>query len=299
MFFINPDISIVVPVYNSEKTLKALYFRLNTVMVELGLNFELILVDDHSGDSSFIVMEELRKVDNRVKIIKLAHNYGQHEATLCGLNYSRGEVVITMDDDLQHPPEEIPHLLAKLEAGHDVVFGVPIIKEHSWFKNIGSKLIDISLNIIVNKPKAVKVSSFRLLRRELVVKMLNEVKKENYLAALILNNALSPGVVLIKHEPRKWGKSNYNFIKSLKLASKLWLNYSLIPQKIINICWLIVLLLFISIKIKGILIPTNVIIGGISFIIILTISTFYFYRQLFNNNKVIYYEIAQIMLSDE
>jgi len=117
------DFSIVIPVYNSSKTMKELYERLKIVLDGLSDSREIIMVDDGSSDNSYEIIRTLRKKDKSVKIIRFRRNQGQHAATFCGLKHSKGDCVITIDDDLQHPPEEIPRLVEKLKEGYEVVIG--------------------------------------------------------------------------------------------------------------------------------------------------------------------------------
>src|SRR5438067_9358723 len=116
------SLSIVIPVYRSAEILSELYGRLKDTLVSIGVSFEIIFVDDSSPDVAWQVIQELASCDARVRGIKLTRNYGQHNALLCGIRAARNEVIVTMDDDLQHPPDEIPVLLDKLEEGHAVVY---------------------------------------------------------------------------------------------------------------------------------------------------------------------------------
>ena len=163
--------SVVVPVYNSEKSLEELYMRIKKVFEEnRNGEFELILVDDSSKDNSFSVMQKLHKKDKRVKAIQLAKNCGQHAALLCGFHYAVGDFVLTMDDDLQHPPEEIPKLIQYMDEhdGVDVVIGKYESKKHGIIRNMGTALSNMVSSYIFKKRKDLQLTSFRLMKKFVV-----------------------------------------------------------------------------------------------------------------------------------
>lgn len=206
--------SIVVPVYNSEQTLQELYARIKDVFeTTIHQEFELILVDDFSKDASYHVMESLHKKDNRVKIIQLARNCGQHNALLCGFSFVSGEFVVTMDDDLQHPPEEIEKLITHLNENDelDVVIGSYETKKHSWYRNIGSKLSNLMTSFTEKKGLDLKLTSFRLMRIEVVKSMLDihiATPRVGYLLLQVTNRIAN---VTVQHDERKVGRSQYTF----------------------------------------------------------------------------------------
>lgn len=230
-------ISVVIPVFNSASSLEELYTRLKRVLSQHCDDFELIMVDDCSRDSSFSLLQSLRSRDERVKIIRLSANSGQHNATLCGFNYCRGELVVTMDDDLQHPPEEIPVLMTKAREGFDVVFGIPQQKQHSFYRNWGSSLIDKCLGLIFPQSAHIKRSSFRILNKDLIKRILSQPRTPLYMAALILLNSVNPGDVEVRHESRKYGKSNYSMVRALNMARILLIYYSSLPLKLVRLLW--------------------------------------------------------------
>jgi len=228
-------ISIVIPVFNSENSLEELYLRLKEVLMLYCDDFEIIMVDDCSRDGSFKIMQSLRSRDQRVKIIRLGTNSGQHNATFCGFNYCQGDYVVTIDDDLQHPPEEIPVLLGKMEAGYDVVFGIPQQKQHSLYRNWGTILIDKWISLIFPQSVQIKRSSFRILNRKLIERILSRPRTPLYMAALILLNSSKPGNVEVRHENRKYGKSNYSIRKSIIMTRTLLIYHSCLPLKAVGL----------------------------------------------------------------
>lgn len=229
------DLSIVIPVYNSSEGLQELYNRVSKVLAFIDITYEIILIDDCSPDKSFEKMKELNKNDNKVKIIQLMRNFGQHTAIICGLNYSSGEFVITMDDDLQNPPEEIPNLLNEIKKGFDCVIGKPVDKKHAKYRNAGSYIIGKSYEKIFAKPPHIKMSSFRVLSRPLVNSIISYKTEHPMIDALILKNTNNISNIEVEHDYRKYGISNYSLKKSYKLAMDLLVNYSTIPLQFISL----------------------------------------------------------------
>jgi undecaprenyl-phosphate 4-deoxy-4-formamido-L-arabinose transferase len=160
-------VSVVVPVFNSEATLKELVERLKTTLSGHIEDFEVILVNDGSRDSSWKVITDLAGQSGNVHGINLMHNYGQHNALLAGIERARYDSIITIDDDLQHPPEEIPKLLEKLGEGFDVVYGKEINCIHSTWRNLGSKILKGSVRIVLGAKIAEQSSAFRAFRSQL------------------------------------------------------------------------------------------------------------------------------------
>lgn len=204
--------SVVVPVYNSEHTLQELYHRIKeTFENAIQQDFELILIDDSSKDKSWEVMELLHEKDKRVKIIELARNCGQHNAILCGFTFVSGDYIITMDDDLQHPPEEIVKLVKHMENRQsiDVVIGNYESKKHSWYRNIGSKAANLLMSFTENKRMNLQLTSFRLMKRDIVNAMLEihiSTPRIGYLLLLVTNRIEN---VTVHHDERKVGRSQY------------------------------------------------------------------------------------------
>ena len=160
--------SVVVPVYNSEHTLQELYTRLEKVFREvIKEEFELILVDDGSKDRSFEVMQELRAKDNRVRIIQMARNFGQHPALLCGFAHVKGDFVVTMDDDLQHQPEELPKMINVMRERDDVdaIIASYEGRQHGFIRKLGTKFSVWATSKMLGKDPDLQITSYRLIRR--------------------------------------------------------------------------------------------------------------------------------------
>lgn len=211
--------SIVIPVYNSEHTLQELYTRIkDTFENAIGQEFELVLIDDSSKDGSWQVMESLHEKDERVKIIQLARNCGQHNALLCGFTYAKGEFVVTMDDDLQHPPEEIEKLVNYLNENEklDAVVGDYETKKHSWYRNIGSKAANVLMSFTENKKMDLQLTSFRLMRAHVVKEMLDihiATPRIGYLLLQVTNRIEN---VSVHHDERKVGRSQYTLKRLMR-----------------------------------------------------------------------------------
>lgn len=229
--------SIVIPVYNSEKSLEILYQRIATVFDEkLKAPFELILVDDCSTDASYEVVRRLALVDSRVRGVQLAVNHGQQKAVLCGFHYVTGDYVITMDDDLQHPPEEIPVLISKIEESDDidVVIGIYDSKKHGPIRRFGSWLMDLSSDIIYKKPRDLQLTSFRLMRRY-VADNLNRISIScPTVGPLLLQTTKRIVNVRVRHDERQFGRSGYTFSKLVSAFYRNMITNSNLPLKLVQ-----------------------------------------------------------------
>lgn len=228
--------SVVVPVYNSEKSLGELYGRLSDMFQKEKESFELVLVDDSSKDRSYQVMKQLKNDNTNVTIIQMARNFGQHKATLCGMKYAKGEFIITMDDDLQHPPEEIPKLIKTMKENEniDVVIGMYDTKKHNLIRNFGTMCTNKLTSIIFHKDSNLKLTSFRLMRRNIVEGLLSFNLKNPRIGHMLLQISNKIVDVQIHHDTRQYGKSGYSFRKLIKDFINNILNNSDLPLKILG-----------------------------------------------------------------
>lgn len=227
-----PDIvSVVVPVFNSKNSLKELCYRIKDTIKSYDLDFEILFVDDGSIDGSYEKMKELYNTNDNIRIFKLKKNFGQQNALMCGLKFAKGKYVVTIDDDLQHPPEEIGKILYKLKEGYDVVYGIPEQKKHSFIRNIGSKMTDYLFEKMCRKPGNIRVSSFRVMSDSTVKRIISDKTPFVYISAMLFKANVKMGNVTVNHESRKEGRSNYNFFKLIKLFFKLYYYYSDTPLK--------------------------------------------------------------------
>lgn len=229
--------SVVVPVYNSEKSLEELYVRIKNTFDKLeGKDFELILVDDSSRDASFEVMTKLHQADSRVKAIQLAKNCGQHPALLCGFSYASGEYIITMDDDLQHPPEEIEKLIMYMEmnANVDVVIGKYESKKHGRIRNLGTAASNWVSSIIFNKPLDLQLTSFRLMKKFVVGNLCELHINIPRIGNMLLQVSNRIENVTVQHDERKYGKSGYAFFRLVKDLINNIITNSALPLVIVR-----------------------------------------------------------------
>jgi glycosyltransferase involved in cell wall biosynthesis len=222
-------VSVVVPVYNSESTLVPLVEQLVGLFHVRDQDFEIILINDCSQDRSWDVICRLAAKHDAVKGLDLMRNAGQHNALLCGVRAARYDVTVTMDDDLQHPPSEIPTLLDKLAEGHDVVYGAPRELPHGCWRNLASKLTKIGLSTAMGAETARHVSAFRVFRTDL--RQAFEVFRGSFVALDVL---LTWGTnrfahVFVRHEPRRVGKSNYTVRKLITQAVNMITGFSTLP----------------------------------------------------------------------
>jgi undecaprenyl-phosphate 4-deoxy-4-formamido-L-arabinose transferase len=228
------DLSVVIPIYRSGKTLGALVQRLVPVLQQTALGWELILVNDGSADDSWKVIQELQRASpGRVIAVDLMRNFGQHNAIMCGFRRSRGKFVVTMDDDLQNPPEEIPKLIEAItKSGHDLVYGTYSGKQHERWRNLGSSLVNSFYRLVFQS--RCTVTAFRIIRRELVESILSYNLNFTYIDGLLAWNTQRIGEVLVEHQPRTRGRSGYSIAKLLALAFNLFTNFSLLPLQIVS-----------------------------------------------------------------
>ena len=236
----SPEYSVVIPVYNSADSLNELYQRICRVFNEMQKTFEIIFVDDSSADMSWQIMKELKNNGEQIKIIQLMKNFGQHNAIICGLHHVSGKYVITMDDDLQNPPEEIPKLINKIDKGYDAVIGAPKRKQDSVLKNLGSFFIRYLNTRIFGKPKDLKLSSFRIMTREIADQIKILKTPYPYITGMMLSLTRNLANVTVQHDKRKHGSSTYTAAKLIKLAFNLIINYSSLPLKFLTYTGIIV-----------------------------------------------------------
>ena len=229
------NISVVIPVYKGQATLPRLVERLDKVLSGFSEKHEVILVNDDSPDQSWEVIQALSKSYAGVRGIDLMRNYGQHNATLCGVRQARYEVVVTMDDDLQHPPEEIHCLLEKLEEGFDVVYGVPRKRPHSWWRNIGSSLTKLIIAAAIGNTSMRDVSAFRVFRTNLRQAFDGFNNTDVMLDVLLSWGTTRFSATPVDEQPRDDGRSNYNISKLLRLSLIYLTNFSTKPLRFSNI----------------------------------------------------------------
>lgn len=227
----NPNASVIIPVYNGEDTIVQLTERLIKVLPGLFDAYEIILVDDCSPDGSWNVVKKLQQTyPGIVRAFHLARNFGQHNATLCGIRAARYEICITMDDDLQHPPEELPRLVEEYEKGYDVVYAVPKKLPHSWWRNLGSKMTKIILGKIMGIPIR-EIGAWRVFRTSLRDAFADYRGPEVYIDPLLSWGTKNFSHVYVEEDKREIGTSNYSFAKLVKASLLILTGYSTAPLR--------------------------------------------------------------------
>jgi len=227
-------LSIVVPVYRSEDILPSLVRRINEEMLKEGLTdkFELLLVNDASPDNSWSVICLLARQYPFIKGISLRRNAGQHNATMAGLNNASGEIIVIMDDDLQHPPSAIGKMIGAILNGHDVCYTNYLNRQHALWKKVGSSFNDWVATHLLNKPKGVYLSSFKAMRREIVDEVIKYDGPYAYVDGLMLDVTDSITVIDIEHQSRLTGDGNYNLARSISLWLKMATSFSVLPLRL-------------------------------------------------------------------
>lgn len=225
-------ISVVVPVYNSEGTLYSLVERLSPVLGNIAFKYEIILVNDGSRDNSWRVIQNLVQKHTCVRGINLMRNYGQHNALLCGIREAEYEVIITLDDDLQNPPEEIPKLLNKLEEGYDVVYGTPQMEQHGFLRDLASQITKLALQSAMGAQTARKVSAFRALHTQLREAFSSYQGPFVSIDVLLTWGSTLFVAIPVRHDSRKIGVSNYTFRKLVTHALNMMTGFSVLPLQI-------------------------------------------------------------------
>lgn len=227
-----PDYSIIVPVFNSSESLVELHQRVAATMKKLHKTYHLIMVDDGSSDESWEVLQQLKSANpQEVTAIRLAKNYGQHNATLCGIAKADGEFIITIDDDLQQPPEEMGKLILQMQQSDaDLVYGIYSKKQHSIARNMSSAFIKGSGKHIFSKKG--EGSSFRLMKAHLAKSMLNHRQNFIYLDELFYWYTNHIEFVTINHVPRPYQKSNYTPRSLYFMLSNVVIYYTALPLQL-------------------------------------------------------------------
>jgi glycosyltransferase involved in cell wall biosynthesis len=223
-------LSIVIPVYNGAKSIAELVHALASLDIEGG--HEIVLVNDGSPDDSLAVCRQLVAEAKSVPItlVNLARNFGEHNAIMTGLRHTRGAYVITMDDDLQNPPSEVKRLLDHARAsGTDVVYTRYAVKQHAYWRNLGSRFANWVADVLMEKPKGLYLSSFRCMSAFLVQQVTRYEGPFPYVDGLIMQATQSIDTLEVEHLPRMAGRSNYTLKRLVRLWINIFVNFSVLP----------------------------------------------------------------------
>lgn len=225
-------LSIIVPVYNSSDILNELHRRILKTVTKMNLvdDFELILINDFSADESWKNIKILSNSYNYIKGINLTENFGQHNALMAGFNHAKGNYIITLDDDLQHPPESFPEIVDKLK-NFDVCYTYYKNRQHVHWKKAVSYINNVVSSFLLNKSLKIYMSSFRGLKKNVVTKIIKFKDPDVYLDGLIIRSTKKIGMITVEHHARLSGDSNYDLRKLLILWSNMLINFKFFPLR--------------------------------------------------------------------
>ena len=237
-----PRLSIVIPVYGSAKILPELVRRIEVMAAgtpELADRFELVLVDDCGPDDSLAVIRALAAERKFLKAVALRKNAGQHNAIMAGLNYAAGEVIVMMDDDLQHSPDDVPALYRKVLEGYDVCYADFRSRHHALWKVLGSRINDRVARFLLKKPPGLYLSPFKAIRASIRDEIVRSRGPNVYLDGLILTATSNIATIEVEHHPRLRGRSAYSFSASVSLWLKMATNFSIAPLRLASFMGLV------------------------------------------------------------
>jgi len=229
------SLSVVTPVYNGQASVAELCRRLGEVLPRVAIQHEIILVNDGSRDRSWEVISEVSSSSPRVRGLNLMRNYGQHNALLCGIRAAKYEVIVTMDDDLQHPPEEIPRLLARLEEGFDVVYGAPEREQNGLMRALASRITRLALCTAIDSQVAKNVSPFRIFRTQLREAFAGYQSPFVSIDVLLTWATTRFSAITVAFQPRHSGSSNYTFTKLVRHAFNMMTGFSTAPLQLASL----------------------------------------------------------------
>jgi glycosyltransferase involved in cell wall biosynthesis len=228
-------VSVIIPVYRSEQILPELYRQLSAAMAEITPDFEIIFIEDAGGDGSWLLVDSFARSDPRVRGIRMSRNYGQHNALLCGIRAARYDIVLTMDDDLQHPVSEIAPMLAALRPEYDVVYGAPQEGRHGLLRHLASRLTKVALASAMGAETARNVSAFRVFRTRLR-EGFREYRSPYVSIDVLLTWTTSRFTAIkVRHAPRAAGASGYTVGRLVRHAFDLITGFSTLPLQIASV----------------------------------------------------------------
>jgi len=226
------SISVVVPVYRSEASLRPLVERLLAVLQARPARFEIILVNDGSPDRCWAMIEDLARANSHIRGINLMRNFGQQNTLLCGIRAARHDVIVTLDADLQHPPEEIPGLLAKLAEGYDIVYGVPAEVKHSFFRRMSSRLMRFVVLHALGVANASQIGALRAFRTQLRDAFAAFQGPFVSIDVLLSWGTMRFTSIPVRHDERTHGRSSYSLSKLLTLCFDVITGFSTLPLRL-------------------------------------------------------------------
>lgn len=231
----SPALSVIIPIFNEAASLEDLYDRLTHTLKTIGRPYEVLFVDDGSRDGSMDLLRLFHERDPKVRVVRFNRNYGQHAAVFAGMQRARGDIIITIDGDLQNPPEEIPVLLGTIDAGHDVVGGWRASRRDPLVR----RLLSTVVNRVISATVGIRMRDYgcmlRAYKREVVQQILGCQEISSFIPALANMFAGSVAEVPVKHEPRRHGRSHYSMLRLLRLNFDLLTGFSLLPIQTVSL----------------------------------------------------------------
>ena len=225
-------VSFVIPCYRSENTVEHVVAEIKSTMTESGYAYEIVLVNDCSPDNTMGTIRRLCGSDDHIKGIGFARNFGQHAALMAGLRQAEGDYVVCLDDDGQTPADEVHKLLEKLEEGYDAVYAAYDHKQHSAFRNLGSKVNELMTRMMLDKPADLYISSYFAVQRFVVDDMIRYENSYPYVIGLVLRATKNITNVMVNHREREEGSSGYTFKKLLGLWFNGFTAFSVKPLRL-------------------------------------------------------------------
>ncbi|MCD6038960.1 MAG: arnC [Gammaproteobacteria bacterium] len=241
---IKPYLSVVVPVYNEADNLENLYSRLISVLDKYGKSYEIILINDGSRDTTEAILNDLyQRRPDHIRVVHFNGNFGQHMAIIAGFERVRGDIIITLDADLQNPPEEIPKLVEAIETGHDYVGSIRKNRQDTWFRRQASRLNNLIRARITGIVMTDQGCMLRAYKRHVIDAVVASRESSIYIPALAYSYASHPIEIEVEHHARAAGESKYSLYKLLRLNFDLMTGFSLVPLQLFTIFGIVVSLL--------------------------------------------------------
>ena len=264
-------ISVCIPVYNGAETIGKLVHEVLKTLKKYRL--EIVLVNDGSSDRSEEVCEKLARKLGPVKFISLRKNFGEHNAVMCALNYATGDYAAIIDDDFQNPPAEIIKLVEEARKGFDVVYSRYEKKRHTYFRNLGSRFNNLVSTWLLNKPRELYLSSFKVIHKDVIREMIKYTGPFPYVDGLILRITNNISSITVEHSQRATGKSGYTLKKLISLWLNMFINFSIKPLRIFTFFGLMLgllgIILIVTSIIEKLLYPETPV--GWTFLVIITL----------------------------
>jgi undecaprenyl-phosphate 4-deoxy-4-formamido-L-arabinose transferase len=238
-----PDVAVIIPIFNEAENIDTLHQRLAATLAHMGRSCEIWYVDDGSTDGSLGLLRDVARRDPRVSVIELTRNFGQHAAVLAGFAVSQADIVVTLDGDLQNPPEEIPRLVARLEEGYEVVGGWREERQDPLFRRAASELINRLTSYAVGVTMNDYGCMLRAYRRSIVQQIVDCDERSSFIPALANALAKRTAEIEVQHAGRWSGRSKYGLMKLLRLSFDLITGFSLLPIQMMSLAGILVALL--------------------------------------------------------